>query len=87
MVSTEHYDELRCLFSDGKNLPATYDEWLKKAQDLFDKFKREGHNVEKVYIEPDTFPAWCAERGLDVNSQARVRFANESVYKKHRDRE
>jgi hypothetical protein len=81
----QDYDKLRSLFVDGSNLPDSYDEWLSKAQALFDRMKREGHAVEKVYIDPKTFPGWCAVRGMDLDSKARVRFANESVYQKHRD--
>ncbi|HEY0380550.1 MAG TPA: hypothetical protein VGC87_26795 [Pyrinomonadaceae bacterium] len=83
----EHYDEMRRLSADGKTqMPSTYKQWLKKAQDLFDRLKREGHTVEKVYIEPDTFPAWCAERGLQINAQARIRFADEFVARKYTNR-
>jgi hypothetical protein len=82
----EHYDELKRLFSDGRNLPSTYNEWLKQAEGLLNKLKREGQTVEKVYIEPDTFPAWCAEKGMDVDSKARVRFADEFVAKKYINR-
>jgi hypothetical protein len=81
----EDYDRLRQLFSDGENLPGTYAEWLSKAQNLFDQLVDEGLTVEKVYINPDTFPGWCAVRGLDINSKARVRFANESVYRQYRE--
>ena len=83
----EDYDKLRRLFVDGNNLPSSFHEWLTKAQALFDRMKREGHAVEKVYIDPETFPGWCAVRGMDIDSKARVRFANESVYRMHRDRQ
>jgi hypothetical protein len=83
----EDYDKLRGLFVDGNNLPSSFREWLTKAQALFDGMKREGHAVEKVYIDPETFPGWYAVRGMDIDSKARVRFANESVYRMHRDRQ
>ena len=27
-------------------------------------------------ISPDTFPAWCRSRGLKLNAEARIMFAN-----------
>jgi hypothetical protein len=38
----EHYDELRRLFSDWRNLPATYDQWLKSAESTLEQTKRRG---------------------------------------------
>lgn len=75
----EDYVRLKNLFIDGHDLPLTFDEWQQQAQDLFDGLKSKGHIVEKVYIEPDPFTDWCLRRGLDINANARVNFANEFV--------
>ncbi len=79
----EHYDEVQRLSADGVMVIPTYQQWLDAAQELFNKIEREGHTVEKVYIEPDTFPSWCEERGLVMDSQARARFADEFVARKY----
>lgn len=75
----ENYDELRRISSDGATWAKTYDEWLKAAESIFNKFRAEGYTVYKVDIDPKAFPAWCAARGLNVDSRARIRFANEAV--------
>ena len=79
----EHYDEMMRLSDEGETTTPTYQQGLDVAQDVFNRLKREGHTVEKVYIEPDTFPSWCAERGLKIDSQARARFADEFVAGKY----
>jgi hypothetical protein len=75
----EDYPILLNLFSDRAILPATYDDWFKRAENLMDQLKTSGFAFQRVYIDPQTFPAWCAARGLDVNAEARSRFASESV--------
>lgn len=79
----EHYARLRKLFKDGHNLPATFDQWLKAAKRAKDTRERGGLLVVKAYIDPDTFPAWCAARGLDIDAHARTEFANLVAYREH----
>lgn len=79
----EDYDEIRRVSADGETMAPTYQDWLDSAQELFDRVKIKGHTVEKVYIDPDTFPSWCAERGLSVDSQARAHFADAFVAGKY----
>jgi len=75
------YETLKRLFVDGEKLPATYDQWLKSAERPANQFSRDGQAFQKVYIDPDTFPAWCAARGLDIDANARTQFSAESVGK------
>lgn len=77
------YKRLMKIFADSQELPSTFDEWLQLAYQTYDRLKRQGHLVEKVYIDPDTFPAWCAKRGLNINANARASFADEFVRQKH----
>lgn len=79
----EDYHRCRKLFIDGRKLPQTYEKWHQAAQRLFDQLVGSGHLVEKAYIDPETFPAWCAARGLNIDAQARLQFANETVYRKY----
>jgi len=79
----ENYSRFKSLFVDGHNLPDTFDDWLKKSQDLLSCLQSQGHIIEKVYIDPDTFPEWCRRRGLDINSRARTDFANDFVARKY----
>lgn len=79
----ENYAKARKLFKDGHKLSPTYDQWLKRAKRAEKELKAQGHIVEKAYIDPETFPAWCRARGLDINAEARIRFANEFVAGKY----
>ncbi|MBK1709823.1 hypothetical protein [Marichromatium gracile] len=72
----EDYDRCRQLFVDGHKLPETYEEWHQAAQRIHDKLTAEGHRIERAYIDPKTFPAWCAARGLNVDAKARMQFAS-----------
>lgn len=80
------YARLREMFEDGQNLQATYREWLKAANLSFQNLKTFAVAVEKVYITPDEFSAWCAARGKHLNAAARMEFVNEAVAAKHIDR-
>ena len=72
----EDYDRLKAMFKDGEKLPDTYEDWLAKAQNtvlnLADRFL-----IEKSYIDPETFPMWCAKRGLQMDAIARTRYSAE----------
>jgi len=72
----EHYPRILAIFTDGHNLPDTFDDWLKKAQDIADRIESRGSTVIKVDIDPETFPAWCMSRGLNIDSNARNYFVN-----------
>lgn len=73
------YERLKQIFSDGDKLPATYEQWLQKAENGIAQLRRDGHVIVKVNLNPDTFIEWCRVRGLDVNSDSRRRFASEFV--------
>jgi|CZKS01.1.fsa_nt_gi hypothetical protein len=81
----EDYKTLLSLFTDSEKLASSYEEWLKDAECLLDQLRRNGHAFQKVYIDPKTFPTWCATRGLNIDAKARIRFANESVAGKYSD--
>jgi hypothetical protein len=77
------YIPLRKLFEDGEKLHATYHEWLQAANLGFERLKSGGNIVEKVYITPDEFSAWCAAKGKRPNAESRMAFANQAVAKKY----
>jgi hypothetical protein len=79
----EHWNALRRLFTDTSVLPATYDAWYTLAEQLEQRVKAQGLAVERVFIEPEPFRTWCAERGIAPDAQARTRFGNETVAKKY----
>jgi hypothetical protein len=79
----EDYARLRKLFKDGHKLPRTFDQWLKAANKAQKLYESQGQTVIKAYIDPETFPAWCESRGLDIDAQARIQFANRVAYDQH----
>ncbi|HCB12137.1 MAG TPA: hypothetical protein DEP36_01000 [Gammaproteobacteria bacterium] len=81
----EDYFKIKNIMVDSRKLPNTYVKWLKQANQGFQQLTAQGHLVEKVYLDPNTFPAWCSERGLDVDANARMTFANEFVARKYRN--
>ena len=78
----EDWDKLGRLFDDPF-FKKPFDDWLKNAEYGFKDQGRRDRVVEKVYLDPEQFPLWCAECGLHVDAKARIRFANEAVARKY----
>lgn len=75
------YQRLKAMFIDGNKLPATFLQWQDQAEQVFKRYFRQGKVCIKAYIDPDTFPAWCAARGLNIDAKARMEFANTEAYR------
>lgn len=61
--------------NDGRRMPATYGEWLKKAIAAQKANEIPGRKVIRAYIDPKIFPAWCALNHRDVDARARLAWA------------
>jgi hypothetical protein len=70
----EDYEKLLSLFIDRGDMASTYQEWLISSESLVDQLRQSGNAFQKVYIDPATFPAWCAARRMNINAEARARF-------------
>jgi len=75
----EDYDELRAWFDDGDSLPDTYEEWRKKALQTYEYLADQGHTLDKVFLERESFDAWCKSRGVRPTAAARTQFCAEYV--------
>ena len=73
------YPALLKLFSDPDKLPATYDAWLQRAEQVENQLQRAGLAVARIPIRPVPFAAWCRERNISPDQAARLTFANESA--------
>lgn len=73
----EDWDTLLSMFTDAEMLPKTYQDWLVRAEEMKAKVQAAGDAVIKVYIDPETFPAWCEKKGLEMNAEARSTLAIE----------
>ncbi len=73
----EDWDTLMTLFSDRHLLPRSFGDWLVRAEEMLKKVEGSGDVVMKVFIDPETFPAWCKEKGREMDSNARAELAIE----------
>lgn len=81
--SEEDYERLKSIFSDSSKLPSSYKDWLNSAETGFRELTSKGRTVERVYLDPNTFPDWCRSHNLKIDAQARMEFANEFVARKY----
>ncbi len=70
----EDYQNLLALFDDAELLPRTYADWLQRAEEKRAEVEAAGDQVLKVFIDPETFPEWCAKKNMprDANSRAEL---------------
>ncbi len=73
----DDWDKLIELFTDSHLLPKSYEDWLKRAEEMADKVEAAGDVVMKVFIDPETFPAWCKEKKREMDMNARTELAIE----------
>ncbi len=71
------WETLRNLFTDSHLLPVSYADWLQRAEEMVTKVEASGDVALKVYIDPETFPAWCKEKGREMDGNARADLAIE----------
>lgn len=73
----EDWETLIKLFSDSHLLPKSYGDWLARAEEMVKTVEGSGDVVIKVFIDPETFPAWCKEKNREMDSKARADLAIE----------
>lgn len=74
------YPEILRIMDDAHVLPHTHREWRQQAERLECEYVRKGIYVVRAMIDPKMFPQWCRLRGLNVDAEARVAFANEEAF-------
>ncbi len=82
-IREENYPALLEIFDDGNKMPRTWKEWLKIAGEMERGLKAYGHPVLRVYIDPDTFPDWCAAHGVNLGSEGRKKFVAAAVFERY----
>jgi hypothetical protein len=78
-IKEEDYPALLQLFDDVDKMPPNWKEWLKMAEEMEQGLKAYGHVVLRVYIDPATFPDWCAAHGTSPGSTGRRKFVAAAV--------
>ncbi|CCG07908.1 hypothetical protein [Pararhodospirillum photometricum] len=80
----EDWPRVRDIMEDADALPATYEKWLYRAEKGEKLMGKSGVVVKRAYIDPETFPDWCAAHSLNIDAQGRTRFAADWVRKEER---
>ena len=73
----EDYPRVLTVMQDAHTLPATYDQWLKRAHEAIALVEREGATAVRVELDPDKFVAWCRLRGLNIDAKSRNLFGSD----------
>ncbi|WP_417491846.1 hypothetical protein [Maricaulis sp.] len=78
------YRQILAIMADAHRLPVSYQAWAKKAERLEAEQTALGRRVVRAIIDPQTFPAWCARAGQNVDAQGRSAFAHEAAQREGR---
>lgn len=78
-VRREDYSEVRQLMADQEDWPATYDAWLRLAEENEQRALARAMQVVRVMIEPYEFDVWCAANGKAKDRMGRDAFAAENA--------
>lgn len=70
----EQWQLLRSVSEDRDRLEATYEAWLRQAEETLADMKSNGLNVRKVEVDVNELAEWCSSRAVPVNSQSRSDF-------------
>lgn len=83
-VRKEDYQAFLAMFADRDKMPDRWENWLKAAQKRENIIRAGGTLVERVYIDPETFPDWCRVHNCGVDAQGREKFVATLLAEKYR---
>jgi hypothetical protein len=70
------YRRALAVFTDHKDMPATYEDWQTLVRREREEIKGTGNIALRVDINPETFKDWCNAHGFLPDSQGRTAFVN-----------
>jgi hypothetical protein len=73
----EQWQRLIEVVEDRNELDDTYEQWEKSAVAAMQMIERQGHKVERVYIEVEALVSWCKRKGLTVNGKSRAEYVTQ----------
>lgn len=73
----EDWKAVKQMSEDGDKLHDSYQEWLLDARRREKTLRNEGHEAERVLIDPAKLKAWCMLRGARIDASARSKFVSE----------
>ena len=83
--SAVDYALLKHISADGHELPESFEQWIDQTEKSVSLFTARGWTIEKIYLDPVEFPAWCRALGLKIDAQARIAFARAAGARKYPD--
>jgi hypothetical protein len=75
----QQWQRVRDISTDADDLEETYEDWLRLADNKLAELRASGLRVEKVDIDSEQLVLWCNEHGLELNAEARSRYAAEKL--------
>jgi hypothetical protein len=75
----EQYGLLRALAVDADVLANTYEEWLAGVTKMMDDLRQRGIVARRVDVEVRELAAWCQQRGMPLDGEARSFYAAECL--------
>src|SRR5437867_1509082 len=76
----EDYERVISISKDGHIFARRYEDWLAAAEQAQRRIEAQGMRVVRAEIDPNTFPAWCAANGVDVDAKGRTAFPNRAAF-------
>jgi hypothetical protein len=73
----EDWPKLLAAAADRDALEDTYDEWRQTARQMLLRLSADGRHVKKVDIDLDKLIAWCRNKRLPLDGDARVKYVSE----------
>jgi hypothetical protein len=73
--TAESWPRLLAIAADRDTLPATFEAFVERAGERFDRDVANGLPLEKVLIDPEALGSWCADLGRSCDGRARAMFA------------
>jgi hypothetical protein len=70
------YRRALAIFTDSRNMPATYEDWKVLVRKEYEEIKSAGNIALRADIDPEKFTDWCNVRGFLSDSQGRTAFVN-----------
>jgi hypothetical protein len=77
--TAETFARFREIYADPTELPDSFEEWRRGAEQRLALFERAGIVPDKVIVDPEAVLAWARARGVQVNNQTRKQFVAQLI--------
>jgi hypothetical protein len=77
------WPRVKRLFPDADKLHDTYAGWLKSAETMMERLRRQGVAAEPFMLDIDDFLAWCLVEGHHPDAKARSQYVSHKLHLKY----